>query len=281
MLSVERVLRLGAQDDRVVAGAIVGSLAVDGGDRVLRPRPDLRRRRPCSGRRRARRLDAHAGRRARRGAARRARARADHLPGVPAAGRAAAGSLDDAGGSVPSRRATVPARVRPDGSGRVRDGHRGPLHPHAGGGGGHLRVGRDLRAPRARVHRTRAWPAGRALRRRRARPRALARVSPRGAARGAGSRLRRSLRPRPSLDSRTPTSVRSRPGRSGPLSPPRVRCASRARAWRRDVPHAQVVAERLAELALTSPMDPDATRRQPTRFSYTSQPRTVRMPSRS
>jgi hypothetical protein len=30
----ERVLGLGAQDDRVVAGAIVGSLAVDGGDRV-------------------------------------------------------------------------------------------------------------------------------------------------------------------------------------------------------------------------------------------------------
>jgi hypothetical protein len=30
----ERVLGLGVQDDRVVAGAIVGSLAVDGGDRV-------------------------------------------------------------------------------------------------------------------------------------------------------------------------------------------------------------------------------------------------------
>ena len=29
----ERVLRLGEADDRVVAGAVVGSLAVDGGDR--------------------------------------------------------------------------------------------------------------------------------------------------------------------------------------------------------------------------------------------------------
>jgi hypothetical protein len=29
----ERVLRLGEEDERVVAGAVVGSLAVDGGDR--------------------------------------------------------------------------------------------------------------------------------------------------------------------------------------------------------------------------------------------------------
>jgi hypothetical protein len=34
----ERVLRLAAEDERVVAGALVGSLAVDGGDRLFAPR---------------------------------------------------------------------------------------------------------------------------------------------------------------------------------------------------------------------------------------------------
>jgi hypothetical protein len=56
-----------------------------------------------------------------------------------------------------------------------------------------LRVGRHLRAPCTRVHRARACLAGGALRRRRARPRALACVPPAGAARGAGTRLRRSF----------------------------------------------------------------------------------------
>ena len=65
---------------------------------------------------------------------------------------------------------------------------------HAAGRGGPLRVGRHLRAPRARVHRARACLAGGALRRCRARPRALARLPPRGAARGAGARLRRPSR---------------------------------------------------------------------------------------
>jgi hypothetical protein len=64
------------------------------------------------------------------------------------------------GGSLPCGRAAIPARVRRDDRGRVRDSHAavpgGPLHLHAGGCGGHLRVGRHLRAPRARVFRARA-----------------------------------------------------------------------------------------------------------------------------
>ena len=95
----------------------MGSLAVDARRPVLRPGPHFRHRRPRSGRRRPRRLDAHAHRRARRGAACRSRARADHLPRVPAAGRAAVRPLDDAGGSVSSCWATIPASLRRDGRG--------------------------------------------------------------------------------------------------------------------------------------------------------------------
>jgi hypothetical protein len=73
----------------------------------------------------------------------------------------------------------------------------GPVHRDAARCGIHLRVGRHLRAPRARVHRAGPCLAGRALRRCRARPRALARLPPPGTFRGAGAQLRRSSRGEP------------------------------------------------------------------------------------
>jgi len=113
----ERRLQLANEDERVVAGAVVGSLAVDRGDRFSD-------------------LDLTFG-------------IADHIPVVdvlndwtltltdeldavhlvdlergpttyprlPAPGHPSARPVDHAGGSVPSRRATIPASVRPDGGG--------------------------------------------------------------------------------------------------------------------------------------------------------------------
>ena len=79
---------------------------------------------------------------------------------------------------------------RPRASPRVR-ARREPFHSHAGGRRGHLRVGRHLCAPRTLVHRARPCLAGRALSRRRARPRPLARVSASRAGGRSGARLRR------------------------------------------------------------------------------------------
>jgi hypothetical protein len=65
---------------------------------------------------------------------------------------------------------------------------------HAGGRKGHIRVGRHLRAPHTCVHRARACLASGALRRRCPRPRALACLPSPGADGDAGARLRRPYR---------------------------------------------------------------------------------------
>ena len=200
-----------------------------------------------AGRRRARRLDAHARRRARRGAARRPRARADHLPRVPAAGRAAVRPLDDAGGAVPSRRAAVPAAVRRDGSGEpeLATAAGEPLHSHAA-------VAHDLFGwgviyalhARACIERGRVWQAEHyvgAVRDHALRWPASARGCPR-------------CRPAATTTSPPrPSRVRGRPrrrGRAGGAAgrPGRIRPRARARGrGGRALPHADVVAARLAE----------------------------------
>ena len=118
-------------------------------------------------------------RRARRGATGRPATQANHLP-VLLPDALSVRPLDDAGGAGPPRgrpdsgpsSARRPrARRRPTGAADLFVPRRGSRVTSW--------VGRHLRAPLARVHRTRACLAGRAPRRRGARSRALARVPPR------------------------------------------------------------------------------------------------------
>ena len=187
-------------------------------------------------------------RRARRGAPCRPRARSDHLPRVPAAGRAPVRPLDDAGGAVSSRRATIPASVRRDGGG----GRRGPRRRWGGLFIATPPVAEDLFG----------WGVIYALQRARASsagvsgrpsttsvPCATTRSRLPASARGC-PRCRRAatttfpLRPLP--DSRMRTSARSSLGRSGQPSP-HPSCAH-ARGPEARLPHADIVAQRLAEL---------------------------------
>ena len=116
----DRVLRLAEADERVVAGAVVGSLALGGGDRFS----DLDLTfAVADGVPVAEVLDDWT------------RTLADELDAVQLAdlergptiyrvfllpGRAAVRPLDDTGGGVPPRRAAVPAALRRDGRGRAR-----------------------------------------------------------------------------------------------------------------------------------------------------------------
>src|SRR5215213_5257823 len=182
----ERLLRLAEEDERSVAGAAVGSLAVDGGDRfsdldltfaiaddvsVADVLADWTRTLVAE-------LDAV------------------HLADLergPTIYRVFL--LPDALQFDLSM--TPAAHFRPAGPrfrllfGKTADGQKAPEPPARARP---LRVGRHLRAPRACVHRAGACLAGRALRRRRPRPCALACLPPGRCARGTGARLRRPLR---------------------------------------------------------------------------------------
>jgi hypothetical protein len=113
----DRVLRLAQEDERVVAGAIVGSLALGGGDRfsdldltfgvadhalVAGVLADWTRTLSDD-------LDAVRLVDLERGP--------ERLRRVPASRRASVRSLDDAGGAVSSSRATLPAALRRDSGG--------------------------------------------------------------------------------------------------------------------------------------------------------------------